>query len=204
MEEFVRIIADSNITWSGAAIIIALILKPVLLAFIDLAKTRVENHADLERDRIDAEKDQTKMLGLLKDELVISRGINNQLISSVNAIPDAIVNFQTQAIARHDRADQKREAIHADLKTIPAEVWRLNEPQLDTLKTDFMRYIDKLQASIIAQIDPNALNAREAIRQEFIAITEKLAQIEKTLETLKPPTDPLGPKAPQSAPKKAP
>jgi hypothetical protein len=195
MDELIKILSTSQITWATASVIIAYLMRPVLLKLLDLITINQEAKRKIETDRMSNERDQTTMLGLLRDELVINRGIQNQLITHVNAIPNTLTALQDMMVAKVGEADRKREAIHTDLKTIPLEVWKLGDPKLDTLKSDLQSWIDNLQSRLQEQIDPHAENARKLICKEFETMIDRLGEIEKALKILTPP-----PPTPFSAP----
>jgi len=184
MENLIEKLAQSQLTWSVAIVIIAIVMRPVLLAALEIIKENVKSRRDTERDRVEAEKEQTRVLGALKDELVTTRSIYNQMITGVNLIPATLDAMREQATVQHDKAARQYDAMHADLRTIPAEVWRMGDPKLTDIKQAVERYINALQANIESKLDPNAANAREAIRQEFAAITARLTDIEAAMRAL--------------------
>lgn len=66
-------------------------------------------------------------------------------------------------------ADRTRtlETMHADIKTVPLETWRLGDPILEALRQSLITYIDQTADRIIAKIDPRAEIAQQVVRDEL-------------------------------------
>lgn len=198
MEQLIETLATSQLTWATASVIIAVVLRPVLIAIVEIWKSNLEAKRTLEADRLENEKVQTDVLSQLKDELVVNRGIQNQLFTSVTAIPETLRTLQDTMARRVGEADRKRDAIHTDVKTIPTEVWRMGDPRLDNLREFFSSVFKALESNIMSQLDPKAQNARAAVREELATnktemekIVKRLDEVIKTLNNFPPPTTPF-------------
>jgi hypothetical protein len=154
----------------GTIITVVWLIRPVFLKWLE----NIGEARKLDAKRLEDERESEKALALalngVTTELKLSRGINEQLIDKFGLL-----------VTRDHLS-----SVHEDVKTIPAEVWRLGDPKLDAMRSEIEHRVADLQASIETHLDPGAVNARAAIRLEFETMTKRLDDIDKSLRYLRP------------------
>jgi len=173
----------------GTIVLVVYLLRPVFIEWLkNIAAAR-----ELEARRIEAERESERELAQalngVKTELSLSRGINNQLIGKMDTLPtrDDIQRAGNAMNAWGEDHNRRLDRVHADVKVIPDEMWRIGDPKLETLRQEIENRVTTLQAALEARIDPSAENARRVIREEFTAINKRLSEIDATLQRFSPP-----------------
>jgi membrane-associated HD superfamily phosphohydrolase len=186
-ENLIRLLIETGGV-GGTIIMVVWLFRPIFLAWLgNIAKAR-EHEAQRIRDERESERELASALNGIKSELKLSRGINNQLIERIGTLPtrdDIVQAGQTmhEWATKHDTA---LAAAHTDLKTVPAEVWRIGDPKFETLRQALEDHINNLEKRLIERIDPQAENARQLIRKEMQTLLDRVQELDTALRALQP------------------
>lgn len=201
MSEELKLLLENGGPWA-ALIGITWLLRPVLLAAID----SVNQGRALTERRLVSETQQatdlTTALNGVQAQLKISGGLSNQLIDRIGILPSR-EDIKRAGDTMHAWANQHDNAlalVHADVKSVPDEVWRKSAPRLEELRSSIQQYVTAMEDRIAAKLDPRAENAREAVRGELTALLDRFDGIEKTLRRLEVPVRVTGSESAPTAP----
>lgn len=172
----------------GTLILVAMILRPVLMRWLENIAERNRMEAQRNTAEIQQSQELATVLSGVQAQLQISTGVNNQLIAKFNALPTRTdIEQAGQAMMNWAHQHESRlTLVHNDIKATPAEVWRVGSPKLDALRQGLEQYLDNLRGQIVSALDPSAENARKVVEREFEGLFTRLDSIEWALRQLAP------------------
>lgn len=187
--ETLQLILESNIPWSVALVAIVWLLKPVLLKLVTSYADHLEQEERLAADHTQAEREQTRTLSELRDELKLNRVVSSQTLELINAVAgmpaklDGAISEMRTAAQRRDQAMDRQtnilKAVQTDVANLPAAVWRDGQPRLDAVRTAVEQALSNLEQRISDQLPAGHEAIRELIRSELATFAARLQALER-------------------------
>lgn len=171
-------------------------IRGIALAWFGYARERSKDAYDLELKRIEADKEREQAdakatqanadaLTALKNRMVadakrqdLIEATTRNLITSSKQLAGLIESVTDRMAERSGVLDQKLDALHTDVKTVPAEVWRIGDPKFDAV----LGVLNAMEARLLAKLKPEAEIARAVIREEFGDLISRVRLIVEYLE----------------------
>jgi len=185
--EIIKLLANSNLTFGGAALGIAWILRPVLLGLVTAWNNSLERRTKSEEARATHEQRQTDVLSKLEktteaSSVVITSVLNLlQPISQIPANIDAIGKQMTQrSDAREDlyRGQGHRiEAIHQLVSSLPDAYLAKTAAHFDPTLSNIQASINLLRTQIESRQDAMTPDVAKEIRGELAKIYRLVSAI---------------------------
>lgn len=166
MDDTIRLLINSNIPWSVAATIIAIVLRPALIRLVDGVIDTRRAQVDALKRRDETERDQTKVLAEVKEELRDSRTLTRsmlELLSPISKIPERMEAVGQQMTARADKRDE-----------IVREQGREQAQRIAKLQEIVANLPDAYLTKTAAHFDPKLASIQAAIDQLRTQIESKL------------------------------
>lgn len=157
MEDTIRLLINSNLPWSVAVTIIAIVLRPALIRLVDgIIDTRQAQVKALE-ERNENEKEQTRVLAGVKEELNDSRTLTRsmlELLTPISKIPDRM-----EAIGKTmtERAEKRDDLVR--------DQGREQSQRIARLQDIVAGLPDAYLSKTAAHFDPKLASIQEAIEQ---------------------------------------
>lgn len=184
MDDTIRLLINSNIPWSVAATIIAVALRPVLTMLAGgLVDARKAEAAAL-AERNTTEKEQTKMLGevreALADNATITKSVLN-LLHPLSQLPGEIKDIGKRMTERAEVRDelvrsqgqthaQRLEHIQRLMSELPEAYLARTSAHFDPKLTGIQAAIDQLRAQIESKPEAMTPDVVKEIRGELAKI----------------------------------
>lgn len=191
MDDTIRLLINSNIPWSVAATIIAIALRPVLATLASgMVDARKASVAAAEQ-RNDNERDQTRVLGEVKEALVDNATVTKTvlgLLHPVSLLPGKMDDIGKRMAERADARDtlvREQGLTHAQrLDTLQQLVAGLPAAYLAKSAEHFDPQIAGIQAAVAA-LRAQIESKPEAMTPEVVTeIRRELAKIARLVTTL--------------------
>lgn len=183
MDDTIKLLINSNLPWSAALVILAIVLRPVLVTLVTGAVDARKAQVKALEERNQNEKEQTKVLGTVREALddntTLTRSMLN-LLQPIAQIPGSMQEIGKQMTQRADARDdmvreygRRLELIQGAMAGLPdaylAKTSAHFDPQLAGIKTA----LDALERQLAAR--PDAITP-ELVR-ELKTELEKIARL---------------------------
>lgn len=181
--EFIRLLANSNLTWAAALAIMSVVLRGVLLVLATgLVDARKAATKAME-ERNENEKEQTRVLAEVRDTLkdtgIITQSVLS-LLQPVSQLPEKLDTIKDQMITRTQAQDEMVRNQGEKINQIQLAIQNLPDTNLVKTAAHFDPTLKNIQNAI--ELLRSQLESQPLTVQDVKEIRSELGQILKILK----------------------
>lgn len=181
--EFIKLLANSNLTWAAALAIMSVVLRSVLLVLATGLVDARKATAKAMEERNENEKEQTKVLAEVRDTLkdtgIITQSVLS-LLQPVSQLPDKLDTIKDQMITRTQAQDEMVRNQGEKINQIQLAIQNLPDTNLAKTAAHFDPTLKNIQNAI--ELLRSQLESQPLTVQDVKEIRNELGQILKILK----------------------